>query len=170
MADLSFSAAAKAVGIARSTFNEHVAAGKVSVKVSGQGRRTVDTSELVRVYGTLRGMADSSAGHNRTVPDTLAGQELAVRLAVLEAENRGLHAVLAEKDLRIDELHRVVRLLGVKLPPGAAVFPAVEATSSPRIMRRKPRLDRQQAVIVSIVLALVTVALALQGVGIIHFR
>ena len=169
MAELSLTAAAKAVGIARSTFNEHVAAGKVSVKISGQGRRTVDTSELIRVYGALRGISDSPAGHNRTVSDSLAGQELAVRAAVLEAENRGLHAVLAEKDLRIDELHRVVRLLELKPPPELRASPAKEATQSPNT-KSMPKLDQQQAATVVTILFLVALAWVLQVMGVIRFR
>lgn len=169
MAELSLTAAAKAVGIARSTFNEHVAAGKVSVKLSGQGRRTVDTSELLRVYGALRGAPDSSAGHNRTASDSLAGQELAVRAAVLEAENRGLQAVLTEKDLRIDELHRIVRLLELKPPPESRVSSVKEAVQRPKT-KSMPKLDRQQVATVATVLVLVVFALVLQAIGVIRLH
>lgn len=167
MAELSLTAAAKTVGIARSTFNEHVAAGKVSVKISGQGRRTVDTSELLRVYGVLRGVPDSSAGHNRTVQDTQSGQILSGRVAVLEAENQVLQAVLAEKDLRIEELHRVVRLLELKPSSASVTPPTIEAAQSPEM---KPKLDRLQVVTVVTILVLVVLALVLQAIGVIRLH
>ncbi len=156
MAELSLTAAAKAVGIARSTFNEHVAAGKVSVRMSGQGRRTVDTSELIRVYGALSGVSDSAAGHNRTVLDTPTGQELAVRAAVLEAENRGLHAVLVEKDLRIEELRHSVRLLEYKPVPHAPEHAA--------------KSDRTPLIVAGAVLLLVVLALVLQSTGVVRLH
>ena len=154
MAELSLTAAAKAVGIARSTFNEHVASGKVSVQISGQGRRTVDTSELLRVYGALRGVPDSSAGHYRTVSDT----DMSNRAAVLEAENRGLLAVMAEKDLRIEELRHTVRLLGHKPEPVAK--PARPVIKS----------DRTPVIVAVSVLLLVVLALALQATGVIRLH
>lgn len=160
MTQLSLSAAAKSAGISRSTLHDHIKTGKISVHISGQGRRTVDTSELLRVYGTLQGIPDSSdvqsAGHFQTVPDTQIGQELYGRLAVLEAENRGLQALLQEKDLRVEELRHTVRLLEFK--------PAALATPVPQA----PEPDRTPPIVAAGVLLLTILALVLQGFGLIR--
>ena len=178
MAELSLSAAARAVGISRSTLNAHVAAGKLSVKISGQGRRTqsdsvghfrrtVDTSELLRVYGELRNLPDTSVGQSVGQSDTpigqSVGQDFAVRLATLEAENRGLQAILAEKDLRIEQLHHTVRLLEYKPKPAPS-------TTQPPTPRHQAKQDWTPVAIAAAVLGLVLLALILQAAGIIRLH
>lgn len=158
--ELSLSAAAKAAGISRSTLHDHIKTGKISVHISGQGRRTVDTSELLRVYGALQGIPDSSTGqsavHFRTVPNTPAGQELSGRVAVLEAEKRGLQDLLQEKDLRIEELYHTVRLLEFK--PAAPAAPVPQADEP----------DRTPPIVAAGVLLLTILAFVLQGFGLIR--
>lgn len=159
MTQLSLSAAAKAAGISRSTLHDHIKTGKISVHISGQGRRTVDTSELLRVYGALQGIPDGSAGHFRAVPDTPAGRDLSGRLAVLEAENRGLQALLQEKDSRIEELRHTVRLLEFK-PAVQMPVPAPQVTEP----------DKTPVIVAGVVLVLVVLALALHALGVIHLH
>lgn len=165
--ELSLSAAAKSAGISRSTLHDHIKTGKISVHISGQGRRTVDTSELLRVYGALQGISDSSTGqsaiHFRTVPDAQIGQELSGRVAVLEAEKRGLQDLLQEKDLRIEELHHTVRLLEFKPAPQAP-----EPDAKPARLAGKS--DRTPVIVASAVLLLTVLALMLQAAGVIHFH
>jgi hypothetical protein len=171
MTQLSLSAAARAVGISRSTLHEHIAAGKVSVQIDGQGRRTVDTSELLRVYGQLAGASDTFAGQNRTVPDSTAGQALSGRVAVLEAEVSGLQALLREKDARIEELRHTVRLLEYKRTPAPAAMPADSKAGPDRPVVPKPvaaKPDRTPMIIGGAVALLVGLALALQSLQIIR--
>lgn len=170
MTQLSLSAAARAVGISRSTLHEHIAAGKVSVQIDGQGRRTVDTSELFRVYGQLAGAPDTFAGQNRTVPDSTAGQALSGRVAVLEAEVSGLQALLREKDARIEELRHTVRLLEYKRAAPVAM-PADSRAGSGRPVAPKPaaaKPDRTPMIIGGAVALLAGFALALQSLQIIR--
>lgn len=159
MTQLSLSAAAKSAGISRSTLHDHIKTGKISVHISGQGRRTVDTSELLRVYGALQGILDSSdvqsAGHFRTVPDTQIGQELSGRVTVLEAEKRGLQDLLQEKDLHIEELRHTVRLLEFK-------------PASPAVLEPDTKPDWKPLIIAGAILILVTLALGLQSLHIIR--
>ena len=174
MTQLSLSAAARTAGISRSTLHDHIATGKVSVQIDGQGRRAVDTSELLRVYGALRGAPDSSVVQSgsqvRAGADITAGQELRERVAVLETENRGLQALLSEKDARIDELRNTVRLLEhrrvavptsmmARLNSGVTTVPAKPVASMP---------DRMLMITVVVVLLLTGLALTLQFLGIIH--
>lgn len=168
MTQLSLSAAAKAAGISRSTLHDHIKTGKISVHISGQGRRTVDTSELLRVYGALQGIPDSSAvqsaGNFRTVHDTPAGQELSGRVAVLEAEKRGLQDLLHEKDARIEELRHTIRLLEFK--PASPTVPVPDAKPA----RLAVKSDRTSAIITGAVLVLVVLALVLQALGVIRLQ
>lgn len=170
MTILSLSAAARAAGISRSTLHDHINTGRVSVQIDGRGRRTVDTSELLRAYGTLEGAADSFAGQSggqiRTGGDTFAGQELAGRVAVLEAENRGLQALLNEKDARIDELRHVVRLLEHK--PATFVPDEKTKAARPSIPEPATEWDRKPAIVVGAVLLLVGLALGLQSLHVIR--
>jgi hypothetical protein len=150
--------------------HEHIAAGKVSVQIDGQGRRTVDTSELLRVYGQLAGASDTFAGQNRTVPDSTDGQALSGRVAVLEAEVNGLQALLREKDARIEELRHTVRLLEYKRAAPAAM-PADSRAGPDRPVAPKPaaaKPDRTPMIIGGAVALLVGLALALQSLQIIR--
>lgn len=171
MTQLSLSSAAKAARISRSTLHDHIKTGKISVHISGQGRRTVDTSELLRVYGALQGVPDSSGGHFRTVPGTPAGQELSGRVAVLEAEKRGLQDLLQEKDLRIEELRHTVRLLEIK--PTSPVVPVPDMKPTPKhktMPEPDTKPDWMPAIVASAVLALIALALVLQALGVIHLH
>lgn len=184
MTQLTLSAAARAAGVSRSTLHDHINTGKVSVQIDGRGRRTVDTSELLRAYGPLQGTPDGSAGQSagqiRTGADTSAGQELSGRVAVLEAENRGLQALLNEKDARIEELRHVVRLLehtpampvpDRKHPLAPKTMP--EPDGKPKTTRHampEPATswDRVPAIIAGAVLLLVGLALVLQSLHVIR--
>ncbi|MHB0984931.1 MAG: hypothetical protein ACYC05_04970 [Sulfuricella sp.] len=171
MTQLSLSAAARAAGISRSTLHEHIAAGKVSVQIDGQGRRTVDTSELLRVYGRLVGAPDTSSGQNRTGADSITEQVLSGRVAVLEAEVRGFQALLQEKDARIEELHHTVRLLEYKRATAPAAVPAESRAGPGRPMVPKPvatKLDRTPMIIIGAVALLAGLALTLQSLQIIR--
>jgi len=172
MTQLSLSAAAKAAGISRSTLHDHIKTGKISAHISGQGRRAVDTSELLRVYGALQVIPDSSvvqsAGHFRTVPDTPAGQELSGRVAVLEAEKRGLQDLLHEKDARIEELRHTVRLLEFKPASPAVPVSCPEPDTKPA--RTAVKSDRTPTIVAGAILALVVLALVLQALSVIRLH
>ena len=66
MAKLSITAAAKLAGVSRSTlYRTYIDKGLLSVSKDQQGKRCIDTSELLRVFGTLQSEAeqgDSSDG------------------------------------------------------------------------------------------------------------
>lgn len=54
MTQVTISEAARRVGIARSTLLRHIKNGKVSKVIGKDGKPSLDTSELLRVYGDLK--------------------------------------------------------------------------------------------------------------------
>ena len=92
MAIVSVSEAARLVGKSRRTIQRDIAAGKLSKCDNG---KKLDTSELLRVYGSLLNApndADKNAHMTQDValniPPDVA--EMRIRLAALEAENAAL--------------------------------------------------------------------------------
>ena len=92
MAIVSVSEAARLVGKSRRTIQRDIAAGKLSKCDNG---KKLDTSELLRVYGSLLNApndADKNAHMTQdvapSVPPDVA--EMRIRLAALEAENAAL--------------------------------------------------------------------------------
>ena len=55
MAQLSSSAAARAVGKDRGTLHRYIKTGKISVSTDAAGNKVIETSELLRVFGSLKG-------------------------------------------------------------------------------------------------------------------
>ena len=54
MTQVTISEAARRVGVARSTLLRHIKNGKVSKVIGKDGKPSLDTSELLRVYGDLK--------------------------------------------------------------------------------------------------------------------
>ena len=92
MAIVSVSEAARLVGKSRRTIQRDIAAGKLSKCDNG---KTLDTSELIRVYGSLLNApndADKNAHMAQDVAPNIPPDvaEMRIRLAALEAENAAL--------------------------------------------------------------------------------
>ena len=92
MAIVSVSEAARLVGKSRRTIQRDIAAGKLSKCDNG---KKLDTSELIRVYGSLLNApndADKNAHMAQDVAPNIPPDvaEMRIRLAALEAENAAL--------------------------------------------------------------------------------
>lgn len=92
MAIVSVSEAARLVGKSRRTIQRDIAAGKLSKCDNG---KKLDTSELMRVYGSLLNApndADKNAHMTQDVAPNIPPNvaEMRIRLAALEAENAAL--------------------------------------------------------------------------------
>ena len=92
MAIVSVSEAARLVGKSRRTIQRDIAAGKLSKCDNG---KKLDTSELMRVYGSLLNApndADKNAHMTQDVAPNIPPDvaEMRIRLATLEAENAAL--------------------------------------------------------------------------------
>jgi DNA-binding transcriptional MerR regulator len=82
MAKVSITAAAKLAGVSRSTlYRSYIDKGLLSVSKDQKGKRCIDTSELLRVFGALQGEAeqgdtsDSVGQSDATHPDSVGQSE-----------------------------------------------------------------------------------------------
>jgi len=132
MAQLGISAAARAVGKDRGTIHRYIKSGKLSASKDATGNPVIETSELLRVFGELKGdgSKDTAATVAKPVENSSVPHIVDVTLELLkeqlklsqEREARLLSMLEQEQEAR-RELER--RLL----PPGSDVAQgeAVEA-------------------------------------------
>jgi predicted transcriptional regulator len=115
MALIAISEAAKLVGRDRKSLYRAIKEGRLSATNNATGARQVDTSELIRVFGSLSDKGDSGATvampHDETLSETNATGDLKARIAVLEAENAQLRERIEDKDRHIEDVRNTVRLL-----------------------------------------------------------
>ncbi|MGD8018304.1 helix-turn-helix domain-containing protein [Escherichia coli] len=114
MARVSISEAARLVKVSRPTIYKMINSGKLSytsVLKHGKTIKVIDTSELIRVFGSLDGVIDtvkydvkSDAGS--TGVNSVGLHDLQHRIALLEAENDGLKGAVKARDEHIDSLRQ----------------------------------------------------------------
>ncbi|MBU2788074.1 helix-turn-helix domain-containing protein [Acidithiobacillus sp. VAN18-1] len=66
MSKLTITEAAKVVGVSRMTLYKHIKSGRLSVEKDQFGKPNIDVSELIRVFGELRG----DVGHDLSDVDS----------------------------------------------------------------------------------------------------
>lgn len=131
MAQLSISAAARAAGKDRGTIQRYIKSGRISTSRDAAGGVVIETSELLRVFGSLQGsgnkdaapVAAAPAAENSSVQHVLeATLELLKQQlkASQEREEKLLHMLEQEQHSRRDLEQRL-------LPPGTGVPPRHEA-------------------------------------------
>lgn len=117
--------AAQLVGLDRKTIYRHIKNGRLSATFSNSGERQIDTAELIRAYGEIKGASDTATGD--TMPQTETGENAAIiqralaaeaSLAAVKAELAEVRLRLADKDQHIDDLRSTIRLLEHKKKPG----------------------------------------------------
>jgi transposase len=112
MTQHSINEAAKLVGRSPKTIYRLVKQGFLSATLDENGKKQIDTSELLRVFGELRTGRETRENpetismSRRETPDTTA------RMALLEAELRHARELLAVRESQIEDLRRAVLLLG----------------------------------------------------------
>ncbi|MGQ8475413.1 helix-turn-helix domain-containing protein, partial [Klebsiella pneumoniae] len=112
MARVSISEAARLVKVSRPTIYKMINSGKLSytsVVKHGKIIKVIDTSELIRVFGSLDGVIDtvkSDAGS--TGVNSVGLHDLQHRIALLEAENDGLKGAVKARDEHIDSLRQAM--------------------------------------------------------------
>ena len=102
MARVSISEAARLVKVSRPTIYKMINSGKLSytsVVKHGKGIKVIDTSELIRVFGSLDGVIDTvkydvKSDAESTGINSVGLHDLQHRIALLEAENDGLKGLL----------------------------------------------------------------------------
>ncbi|SSL35254.1 Excl1 protein [Klebsiella pneumoniae] len=123
MARVSISEAARLVKVSRPTIYKMINSGKLSytsVVKHGKIIKVIDTSELIRVFGSLDGVIDtvkSDAGS--TGVNSVGLHDLQHRIALLEAENDGLKGAVKARDEHIDSLRQAMQLLEHKHEPSS---------------------------------------------------
>ena len=94
MARVSISEAARLVKVSRPTIYKMINSGKLSytsVVKHGKGIKVIDTSEIIRVFGSLDGVIDDvKSDAESTGINSVGLHDLQHRIALLEAENDGL--------------------------------------------------------------------------------
>lgn len=103
MALLDLTAAAKAAGISRQTLYRKMADGSVSWDVDQQGKRRIDTAELLRVFGPLHShdenLRDVSRDTARLGAETVEGYKIAIDTLKSQVESERQRASRAESEV-----------------------------------------------------------------------
>jgi len=119
MAILSISAAAAAAGVSRQTLYNIIKEGKITVTTDNAGRRGIDTSELLRVFGELKKnpAAAPAADPPPATDQSALVDELRARIRLLEDQ-------LAKSEARYDRCWTELQASQARLlpPPAAGGF------------------------------------------------
>ena len=123
MARVSISEAARLVKVSRPTIYKMINSGKLSytsVVKHGKAIKVIDTSELIRVFGSLDGVIDTvKSDAESTGVNSVDLHDLQHRIALLEAENDGLKGAVKARDEHIDSLRQAMQLLEHKHEPSS---------------------------------------------------
>ena len=125
MARVSISEAARLASVSRPTIYKLIKSGELSytsVVKHGKSVKVIDTTELMRVFGTL--ILDSERNSSGVKFDALSTevnsdflQDLQHQVALLQAENAGLKDAVNARDEHISSLRQAMQLLEHKQPP-----------------------------------------------------
>lgn len=129
MARVSISEAARLVKVSRPTIYKMIDSGKLSytsIVKHGKNTKVIDTSELIRVFGSLYGVIDTvkhdvKCDAGATKVNSLGLHDLQHKIALLEAENDGLKGAVKARDEHIDSLRQAMQLLEHKHEPSPQV-------------------------------------------------
>ncbi|WP_159212421.1 helix-turn-helix domain-containing protein, partial [Klebsiella pneumoniae] len=123
-ARVSISEAARLVKVSRPTIYKMINSGKLSytsVVKHGKSIKVIDTSELIRVFGSLDGVIDDvKSDAESTGINSVGLHDLQHRIALLEAENDGLKGAVKARDEHIDSLRQAMQLLEHKHEPSSS--------------------------------------------------
>ncbi|HHB1216361.1 TPA: helix-turn-helix domain-containing protein, partial [Vibrio cholerae] len=119
MARVSISEAARLSSVSRPTIYKMIKSGQLtysSVVKHGKSVKTIDTSELLRVFGSLESVSDSNNNNVKldtepTAIDMVFLQSLQHQVELLQAENMGLKDAVNARDEHISSLRQAMQLL-----------------------------------------------------------
>lgn len=124
MARVSISEAARLASVSRPTIYKLLKSGELSyssVVKHGKSVKTIDTSELIRVFGAIDIVIDSKSDTVKNdASSTLVNgdflHDLQHQVAILQAENSGLKDAVNARDEHISSLRQAMQLLEHKQP------------------------------------------------------
>lgn len=119
MARVSISEAARLAGVSRPTIYKLLKSGELSYTSAvkhGKPVKTIDTSELMRVFGTIEvvnggNSASVKIDDTSTPVNSCFLQDLQHQVALLQAENAGLKDAVNARDEHISSLRQAMQLL-----------------------------------------------------------
>ncbi|MCP4699617.1 MAG: hypothetical protein GY862_22625, partial [Gammaproteobacteria bacterium] len=132
--------AARLTGKSKQTLYRHIARGKLSTN-SGNGNKTVNTSELVRVYGELRDIGPSSemeSAKPRTKPDEKTESHSAEN-DLLKDQIKHLKTQLATAEKREKQLLALLESPLLQSAPTQAAKPKPAAAVEPKKKKGKKK-------------------------------
>ena len=135
MAHVSISEAARLASVSRPTIYKLIKSGELSytsVVKHGKSVKSIDVSELMRVFGALNVVSESTSDvvnfdDVSTVVNSDFLQDLQHQVALLQAENAGLKDAVNARDEHISSLRQAMQLLEHK-----------QSTSDPQKVPAKP--------------------------------
>lgn len=110
MVQFTFTEAAKRAGVSRQTIYKYVSLGRLSATLAQDGRRQIDASELMRVFGSLQSM-DSDTQDAANTRRTSTSTRLTDTVLPLELERIKMQLQARETELllmreRLEELRQ----------------------------------------------------------------
>lgn len=119
MACVSISEAARLASVSRPTIYKLLKSGELSytsVVKHGKPVKTIDTAELMRVFGALEAVGDSKSDTVKfdsvtTLVNSASLQSLQHQVTLLQAENAGLKDAVNARDEHISSLRQAMQLL-----------------------------------------------------------
>nr|QOY57503.1 hypothetical protein [uncultured bacterium] len=119
MAKVSISEAARLAGISRPTIYKLMNSGQLnftSVVKAGKTVKSIDTSELIRVFGTIGNLStatDFTGNLEQQITQVNSAdlQNLQHKIELLQKENEGLKEAVASRDDHISSLRQAMLLL-----------------------------------------------------------
>jgi len=120
MALVSVTEAARLTGKNRATIHRYIKQGKLSQSTDATGSKKVETSELLRVFGTLStspatALQYDAIQHDATVENELHVAALQQKIAMLEQLLKSKDKEIQRQDDHIDSLKKAMLLIESKL-------------------------------------------------------
>lgn len=121
MALVSVTEAARLTGKNRATIHRYIKQGKLSQSIDATGSKKVETSELLRVFGTISASPETTLQcdaiqHDATVENELPVAAMQQKIAMLEQLLESKNKEIQRQDDHIDSLKKAMLLIETKLP------------------------------------------------------
>ena len=121
---LTIKEAVEVIPVSESSLRRDIKSGKVSSEKDLQGRRRIDTSELVRVYGELKPINEEPAQSEESVRDSQVNTDDTPKIvALLEGQVQDLKAQL---DTATEEKAELLKLLSAEKEEKRALMPPAD--------------------------------------------